>query len=57
MNAENEEDFEDFKNQFLEDWRDNTRLINYFEAEWLPKKEKWCKAWRTVSFFFFFEII
>ncbi len=51
MNAENEEEFNEFTDLFLEEWRDYSRLINYFQTEWLPKKEKWCKAWRTVSFF------
>ncbi len=39
MNAENEQEFVENKNSFLEEWREYPRLINYFETEWLPKKK------------------
>lgn len=50
MNSENEQEFVENRDLFLEEWREYPRLTNYFETEWLPKKEKWCKAWRTVSY-------
>lgn len=49
MNAENPEEFEIFKEAFYEEWDRYIEFINYFNTVWLPKKENWSKAWRTVS--------
>ncbi len=48
MESENEEEFDMHKVNFYNDWERYPIFINYFNVEWLPKKEKWSKAWRQV---------
>ncbi len=55
MNSENEEEFENNKSTFYQDWETYPAFISYFNNEWLPKKENWSKAWRTVSKYLIFK--
>jgi hypothetical protein len=42
-------EFEGNWDNFLAEWQDQKKWIKYMKNEWLPIKERWVKAWRSVS--------
>ncbi len=50
MESLNEEEFNIHLASFYNDWDSYPIFINYFNMEWLPKKQKWSKAWRQVKY-------
>lgn len=49
MHATDEDSFQKDYQYFKKSFQDFPDFVNYFNNQWLPKSEKWCKAWRRVS--------
>ncbi|KAI7847585.1 hypothetical protein BDC45DRAFT_451617 [Circinella umbellata] len=50
MHCENQDDFEVLWGEFVIKWRDNKGCLEfcaYMLSRWYPKKELWCKTWRS----------
>ena len=48
--AETTEEFEKRWSEIQVDWADQKAWIKYMAKEWIPHRERWCRAWRKVSF-------
>ena len=56
LGAETLEDFDIQWHWIQEEYADQQAWVKYMQDEWIPKKERWVKAWRKVRFLFTFVV-